>query len=320
MNSIKKWTALALTLLLAALPCALAEDGEQDWATQRRLRLGSALYSVLIDNDYEAGELSDEDVVEGQVGYYRRDEGGLDFDVYQFAKDDPSQQLNRYVLEEAMEYDNVIEVRPRERVGDIDIAWYRTYETFEGVEYETLNVLADGGNSFVELVFWLESEADAEQAWAIVNSLEVTGLQTIQLGNSSLVVVAPDDFVPGGLTLEDEEDDEMAYWYSEGTGLDFDVYQFSKDGLPESVGEYTAQEAGEYPAVRGLVTDSEINGVPAGWYRAVEMDDGVDYNTVTYILDAGDSYVEVVFWLDGVTSEDEADYIIGNLTDTSANR
>ena len=43
----------------------------------------------------------------------------------------------------------------------------------------------------------------------------------------------------------------------------------------------------------------EINGVPAAWYRTVEEYQNAAFNTLTYILDGGDEYVEVCFWLDG---------------------
>ena len=61
------------------------------------------------------------------------------------------------------------------------------------------------------------------------------------------------------------------------------------------------------------MTDGEINGIPAAWYRTVEEYQDVAFNTITYILDGGNEYVEVVFWLDGDTADDEADFIIRTL-------
>lgn len=308
--------ALALALLLTAIPCAFAEDAEEWDGGLRRLRLGSSFYTVMIDDDFFLGDMTEEDIAEGQVAYYQRGDEGMDFDVYQFPKDDPADRPYRYVLEEAMEQDHVVEVRPNEQVDGIDVAWYRAIEGFDGAEYETLNVIADDGVYFVEMVFWMADEADAAEAQAIVDSLQLVDLQQVRLGDSPFILYVPGDFEAGGLTLEDEEDDQMAYYTSEATALDFDVYQFGKDGLPESLSEYVAQEAAEYPVITELVTDGEINDVPVGWYRTVEECEEGEYDTITYIMDASDSFVEIVFWLDGFTAEAEADYIIHNLLDT----
>ena len=308
--------ALALALLLTAIPCAFAEDAEEWDGGLRRLRLGSSFYTVMIDDDFFLGDMTEEDIAEGQVAYYQRGDEGMDFDVYQFPKDDPADRPYRYVLEEAMEQDHVVEVRPNEQVDGIDVAWYRAIEGFDGAEYETLNVIADDGVYFVEMVFWMADEADAAEAQAIVDSLQLVDLQQVRLGDSPFILYVPGDFEAGGLTLEDEEDDQMAYYTSEATALDFDVYQFGKDGLPESLSEHVAQEAAEYPVITELVTDGEINDVPVGWYRTVEECEEGEYDTITYIMDASDSFVEIVFWLDGFTAEAEADYIIHNLLDT----
>ena len=105
----------------------------------------------------------------------------------------------------------------------------------------------------------------------------------------------------------------VAYLHSPDTQLDFDVYQFSKDGYPEVLADYTEQEAGEYNAAE-IVTDGNINGIDAAWYRAEETYDGQEYETLTYVLDGGDEYVEIVFWLDGESAQAEADQIMNSLT------
>ena len=52
----------------------------------------------------------------------------------------------------------------------------------------------------------------------------------------------------------------------------------------------------------------------AAWYRATETYEGVEYTTLTYALEDGDQYVEIVFWLDGENAEQEAQAIIDTLT------
>jgi len=305
---------LCLALLVAPMTCAFGEEAERDEG-KRRLRLGSSFYSILIDDAFEEGDMTEADIADEQVGYYVNAETGLDFDVYQIKKDELYEQSWQYVLREAMEYETVTEVRPREHVGDIEVAWYRAVETFDGTDYRTLTCILDDGDEFLELVFWLENEEDDSQAQQILNTLQAIELQTIHLGDSPFTLVLPEDFQADGMALETEEGDLTWYYSSEQTSLEFDVYQFGKEGLPETLSEYVLQEAFEYTRVSDLVTDGEINGVPVGWYRTVEAYDGIDYETLTCIMDAGDSYVEVVFWLDGPAAEAQANSILYNLGD-----
>lgn len=319
MKNMRKWTALALilALLTMALPCAFGEDADTEAvASLRRLRLGGSVYSVMIDDDIVAGEMTEAQIADDMIATYHCDETGLDFDVYQFGKEGISDALNHYVLEEANEYENVEVVWPLDVINDIDVSWYRATEMRDGEPCETSTYILDGGDTYVELVFWLADDDCTGESWQIMDSLDYIQLKTIQLGTSRFTLTVPDDFEQGDITEEDIADDQVAYWYSEESLLDFDVYQFSKDGLPQALAEYAEQEASEYEGVSGIETD-EINLVPVAWYHAVEEYEEGEYDTVTYIIDAGDEFVEVVFWLDGLTAEAEADYIIHNLIDES---
>ena len=97
------------------------------------------------------------------------------------------------------------------------------------------------------------------------------------------------------------------------TLLDFDVYQFAKEGLPEKLAEYAEREAAEYKAFE-VKTNEKINGIDTVWYRAKETYDGKEYTTLNYLFDEGDQYVKIAFWLDGETAEEEAQTIINTLT------
>ena len=324
--------ALALALLLAALPCALGEEVDLEYDPElelegeyesepeeepdvRRLRLGTSFYTVMIDDGFVEGDVTEADIAEGQIGYYICDNHGLDFDLYQFSKEGLTEDLSHYTLEEANRYDQVEVVWPMDVINDINVGWYRTKETWEGIEYDTVTYIMDAGEDYVELVFWVEDDEDAMEAWSIMESLDMAGLEQIQLGTSPFNLYAPDDFQQGSMTDEDVSDDQVAYWYSEASLLDFDVYQFSKEGLPQTLAEDAQQEVADYPVISELVTDAEINGIPVAWYRTVEECEEGEYDTITYIMDTGDEYVEVVFWLDGLTADAEADYIIHNLGD-----
>ena len=142
---------------------------------------------------------------------------------------------------------------------------------------------------------------------------EAQEARVLQLGSSVYTIEIPDSFEEGERTEEDIRDDMVAYLHSPDTLLDFDVYQFSKEGYPEVLADFTEQEAGEYNASE-IVTDGNINGIDAAWYRAEETYDGQEYETLTYVLDGGDEYVEIVFWLDGDSAQAEADQIMSSLT------
>ena len=142
---------------------------------------------------------------------------------------------------------------------------------------------------------------------------EKAGTKVYQLGTSVYTVEIPESFTEGELTEEDIADDQVAYMQSPDSLLDFDVYQFGKADYPEKLADYAAAEAKEYNATE-VVTDGKINGIDAAWYRATETYEDVEYTTLTYVLEDGDQYVEIAFWLDGENAEQEAQAIIDTLT------
>lgn len=157
-------------------------------------------------------------------------------------------------------------------------------------------------------------------AWALCLMLlavcavaEAGGTQTFRLGTSAYTIEIADSFVEGERSEEDIKDDMVAYMQSPDTLMDFDVYQFSKEGYPDTLAEFAAQEAAEYQAAE-VVTDGEVNGIAAAWYRATETYEGQEYSTLTYVLEDGGDYVEIAFWLDGETAEAEAQAIMNTLT------
>lgn len=142
---------------------------------------------------------------------------------------------------------------------------------------------------------------------------ETAGTKVFRLGESVYTIEIPESFEEGELTEEDKADDMVAYMQSPDTLVDFDVYMFSKDGYPEDLAEFVADEAETYEAVE-VVTDGDINGIAAGWYRAVETFDGAEYTVVTYVLEDGDNYVEIAFWVDGENAEQQIQDMINSLT------
>ena len=138
--------------------------------------------------------------------------------------------------------------------------------------------------------------------------------QQIRLGTSSYSVWVPDSYVAGELTEDEIADGAVAYYYSGFSDMDFDVYQFSKEGEPTALMDYAAKEAAAYGAVADLI---EINGVSVALYYAVETYEGTDYTTLTAIADAGEDYVELVFWTEDLFTDYEAHSVLHTLTDVA---
>ena len=317
--------------------------GTLDYDYLAPVRLGSSPYWVFCSTSFHEGGLTSEAVAEGQVAYWVSDQTRLDFDVYQRGKEGLPGDLADYVTQAARDY-NASAVEPNAMVfNEIPIGWYRTVESYEGKDYDTLTCVLDAGEEYVEIVFWLDGPTAAAEADAILQSLwkeepeedepeaddaatagaealpeetaaEGAATRTLRLGTSPFTIVVPAGFTEGEMTQEDIEDDQVAYYYSNETLLDFDVYQFSKDGYPNDLATYVEEESSGYNSVSELVTDGEINGVPAAWYRTVEAYQNAEFNTLTYILDGGEEYVEICFWLDGDNADAEADAIIRTLS------
>ena len=108
------------------------------------------------------------------------------------------------------------------------------------------------------LVLAEETENTAGSMPAAVTITEagrlISSIRVLQLGSSVYTIEIPDSFEEGELTDEDMKDDMVAYLHSPNTLLDFDIYQFSKEGYPEALADFTEQEAGEYNASE-IVTD-----------------------------------------------------------------
>ena len=121
----------------------------------------------------------------------------------------------------------------------------------------------------------------------------------------SLTVKAPDSFVNGEVTSADREDGITAYYKSDETLMDFDVYEFPKEEpFDEFVKSFAAPN----------LTREEINGVKAAVYRSTDESEGKEYSTLNYILEGEKEYVMVVFWLDGEEAEPQALAIINSLS------
>lgn len=129
----------------------------------------------------------------------------------------------------------------------------------------------------------------------------------IRLGTSDFSVILPEGYEK---TDDDYDEDQVAYYYKDDDSVDFDVYQWAKEGTYtlESEAEYFASEYGTAP--ESVV----INDIDCKKYISSEEYDGYTYTVINYMFDDDESIVELCFWTIG-TEEEYAvvDEIIGTL-------
>ena len=88
--------------------------------------------------------------------------------------------------------------------------------------------------------------------------------------------------------------------------MDFDVYQFDKEGL--ELQEYAESEADEYGADN--VEEVMYNGVRMMLYYSQEEYEGKSYRVANYIFENDADFAELSFWLDGDDAEELVELIL----------
>lgn len=335
----RKLLALFLVLtLLAAVLCACGEnngnekqseeptasDTEKGTDTQKgtdtdepaapetqKIELGTSGFFVTVDASYKKGTINEEDTSEGQVAYYYSDDLTLDFDIYQWVLAE-GETLESSAKAEAAEYQAEA---AQKTYGEIGVYCYTAKEMSEEKEYDTATYMMENDGTIAEIVFWLDGDNAAEASEEIMKTLEKEAAQDeeagkIQLGTSTLYIAPAKAYKAGEISAEDTDENQVGYFYSDDTTVDFDVYMWAK-AEGETLEAAAAEEAAEFEAE---VKEAEYNGIKVVYYNAVETSEEKEYNTVTYIAEDGDNFVEIVIWLDGETANDEAAQIIGSLS------
>lgn len=133
------------------------------------------------------------------------------------------------------------------------------------------------------------------------------GEMVIKLGTSDYSLILPEGYEKAD---DDFAEDQIAYYYKDDDSIDFDVYQWTKDGqitLESKVDFY----GDAYDTTPEAVT---INGINAFKFISAEEYEGVVYSVVNYMFEDEESITGVCFWTDGTDEEyAEADAIINTL-------
>ena len=135
----------------------------------------------------------------------------------------------------------------------------------------------------------------------------------LQLGSSNYSVSIPRAYRNGEVTIEEVQANQVAYYFSPDSDMDFDIYQFPKPDAEMSLEAFTKKTAADFNG--SSVRIRKINGIPVGTYLSREFYDGVEYDVMAVLIEDGDDYVEIVFWLDGENAGQEAEAILSTLSE-----
>ncbi|MBR3570086.1 MAG: hypothetical protein IKN96_04700 [Oscillibacter sp.] len=155
--------------------------------------------------------------------------------------------------------------------------------------------------------------AGAASSIAALQAVRKDATKLLRLGSSPYAVQISRAFYPARISNEDWEDDMVACYQNNEKFIDFAVYQFSKEGYPDTLEEFTKEEAEEYEASE-VATDETVNGIRVGRYRSVNEYGSVYREGMTYVFENDDEYIELDFWLIGYQAEEEMRKIVNSLT------
>lgn len=272
-----------------------------------QFQLGASHYAVDVPRSYRNGEVTMDELKSNQIAYYYSPTSDMDFDVYEFLKPDPEMSLRDFVRANAEDF-NGSDLHFWRKNG-ITAGSYKSREVYDGVEYDVLVVLMEDGEEYVEIVFWLDGETAEQQAMDILSTLSYVETFDLQLGDSPFYLTIPVGYVPGEVTEEQAADDMIGYYYNESSPLDFDVYQFGKDGY--TLEKYAIEEANRYEAEG--VDYRTVNGIDLAFYYSYEESEGEMYTVANYLFEYGDEFLEIAFWLDGEIAVKQTDHILSTL-------
>ncbi|MBQ7544716.1 MAG: hypothetical protein IJT02_07205 [Synergistaceae bacterium] len=129
-------------------------------ASARDIALGT--FTVKAPDSFVNGTVTSADREEGITAYYKSAETLMDFDVYEFPKEEPFEEFVKSFAAPNL---------TREEINGIKAAVYRSTDESEGQEYSTLNYILEDEKEYIMIVFWLDGEEAEPQALAIINSL-----------------------------------------------------------------------------------------------------------------------------------------------------
>lgn len=155
-----------------------------------------------------------------------------------------------------------------------------------------------------------EEEQERYEEIGLVNlrDFEKAENMQFQIGSTGYTMVLPRSYEEGNVTVDELQEDQVGYYYDPVAGMDFDIYQYKKPDPEMSLEDYVYKSAEEFKGsdIRFRLTQ----GFYMGTYLCKETYEGVTYDVLVALMEDGDEYVEIVFWLEGENAERTARNIL----------
>ena len=174
-----------------------------------------------------------------------------------------------------------------------------------GKSEHTANNAPDASSTEEVTIAEVVEETTTESAAVII----VPETIDLAIGTTGYIITIPSDYYGAEITEKERKDDMIAYYKSDEHLMDFDVYQFAKDG--KTLLEYTAEEAHQYGAKD--FEKVQLGDIDATLYYSDEEYDGIQYKVANYIFETTTEFGELSFWLDGDDAYDLAGEIVSSL-------
>lgn len=268
--------------------------------TEKNVRLGSSSYTVMVSGDFIPLRISNDEWEDDMKMHYTNSRKTVDFAIYQFSKEGYADTLNKFIQEEAKDY-NAFEVKTDLKLNEMQAAYYRSTEEYNGEMLDGMTFALDAGEEYLEVDFRFTSNHAEDEAWKIINTLQ-------PLTSESLAVAAYQIQLPSDFYLFSADEETHTTVYRNGSSS-LCLYIRQEEAADTSLSDFLYEKGGS-----DVETDTEINGIPVATYRSVEISDGTYCSFINYVLPDTDRFVTLSFCINGISAEAEIQTIIDTLT------
>ena len=242
------------------------------------------------------------------IGFYGNEAGNLGMDVYQFSREGKS--LEDYAKEECEECSGT-DLRSEEYNG-FKVMAYNAVESYEGVECPTVTYITVFKGDFVELVFWV-NEDNYEDAVDIMNSLATLETQEIVFGATPYKLTIHEFFENRTAEGDVFPDKSHQAYYHYSRGLSIDIFGVDAEYIAgRTLEKYAEEEAAKLN--KGTFRMGQVGDIPFACYSGIaEYPNGKVLDTDIYVLEDGESFVEICFAKFSVVGNQQVDDIMSTL-------
>lgn len=152
-------TIIVITLITIAIACQRLNNN--------MIQLGTSKLYIELPEGYKE---TDDDFDEDQVAYYYKDDNSIDFDIYQWNKED------KYTLEKEVNFfSSQYNSTPSSiNINGISGFKYITEEVYDNNKYTVINYMFEDNESIVEISFWtINTDKELKDVENIINTLTI---------------------------------------------------------------------------------------------------------------------------------------------------